>query len=180
MILIRPQNESKRQLENTLAEQKQLLASARRAAQEQTQIQLNEHIERLRDQLGRFVIDLENLSDLTYDVTQIANRENLTSFNMTTRAKKRTGKRGVINKAKSEINHINENFIDIHFTAGFHQFATFVNALERHRPILFVDEFKIELSTKNESLYQATLDVATLVRKKQNNEANNKTLASAF
>ena len=180
MILLRPQNNSKRQFESTLAEQKQLLASARRAAQEQTQIQLNEQIERLRHQLEDFVIDLESLSDLTYEVTQIANRENLASFNMTTRAKKKGGRRSITTKAKSETNHISENLIDINFTAGFRQFATFVNALERHRPVLLVDKFKIERSTKDESLYQASLDVATLVRKQQDNETAHKDMMSSL
>lgn len=180
MILLRPQNNSKRHLESTLAEQKQLLASARRAAQEQTQIQLNEQIERLRIQLEDFVVDLESISDLTYEVTQIANRENLASFNMTTRTKKKGGRRSITTKEKSETNHITENLIDINFTAGFRQFATFVNALERHRPVLFIDEFKIERSTQNHSVYKATLDVAIFVRKQQDHEKASKSLTSTL
>ena len=172
IIMLRPQNISKRRLENTFTEQEQLYASARRATQEQTKIKLNEERKRLQDQLKGFAIDLEELTDLTFDISQIANRENLASFSVTMRGKRSAGSRGVAAGTKPEADHITENLIDIRFTAGFHQFASFVNALERHRPVLFIDEFKINRSTQNESVYQVTLDVAAFVKNPQNNEAS--------
>jgi Tfp pilus assembly protein PilO len=180
MIVLRPQNNSKKRLESNLAEQKQLYASAQRAAQEETRIQLNEQIERLRDQLNNFAIDSEELTDLTFDISQIANRENLASFSVTTNSKKGASRSSAAAKKDSETNHIGENFIDIKFTAGFHQFAIFVNALERHRPVLFIDEFKINRSTKDDSSYQAILDVAAFVKKKQNNETADTASTSTF
>ena len=181
MIVLRPQNSSRRRLEGALAEQKQLYASARRAAQEETKIQLNEQIERLRDRLRTFVIDPEELTDLTIDISQMANREKLASFSVTTRGKKRSaGSRGVASEKESETNHIKENLIDIKFDAGFHQFAIFVNALERHHPILFIDEFTINHSNRNDAVYRATLDVTTFIRKQQANETADKGLESAF
>lgn len=181
VIMLRPQNSSQRRLENTLAEQKQLYASARRAAQEETKIQLNEQIEHLRDQLRTFAIDLEQLTDLTFDISQMANQENLASFSVTTRGIKRSaGRRSVVAGKESETSHIRENHIDIKFTAGFHQFATFVNALERHRPVLFINEFNISRSNQNDVVFQVTLDVAAFVRKQQDNETADTALTSNF
>ena len=179
-IVLRPQNNSKEHLEKTLTEQKQVYASARRAAQEQTRIQLDEQIEQLRDQLKGFVVDLEESTNLTFDISQMASQENLSSLSVTTRAQRRASKGGVAVGAKSETHHINENHIDIKFNAGFRQFATFVNALERHRPVLFIDEFKITRSNQDESVFQVTLDVAAFVRKEQSNETADAAPTSTF
>jgi len=178
MIVIRPQNNNKRRLENGLTEQKQLYASALKATQEESKIQLNEEIQHLRDQLKGFAIDLEELTDLTFDISQIANRENLASFNVTPRSQSSSGRRGVSKKDEPKL--IIENFIDIKFIAEFRQFANFVNALERHHPILFINKFKINLSTKDDSAYQTTLDVVAFVKKTQNNETADKVSTSTF
>jgi Tfp pilus assembly protein PilO len=169
VIVLRPQNKTKRRLKQNLTEQKQVYASAQRAAQEQTKIQLNEKIERLRNQLKNFAIDLEEFTDLTFDISQIASRENVASLSVKTRAKKSPGWRGGIKQTDADIHHVSENVIEIKFNAGFHQFATFVNALERHRPVLFIDEFTINRSNQDD-VYQVTLDVAAFVRKQQNKE----------
>ena len=180
MIVLRAQDSGKKHLESTLAEQKQQHASARRAAQEQTRIQLNEQIEHLRQRLKDFVIDLDESTDLTFDISQIAGRENLASLSVTTRAKKGAGRRGVSAQTEPDSSHINENHIDIRFTAGFYQFATFVNALERHRPVLFIDKFKINRSNQDDSVYQVTLDVAALVTKRQDDETADTSSAPIF
>jgi Tfp pilus assembly protein PilO len=170
VFVLRPQYNNKRQLDSTFAEQQQLYAAARRAAQEETKIRLNEQIERLRDRIKSFVVDLEESTDLTFDISQIANRENLDELSVTMRAERSTRGSSVGAGAQSKPSYIDEHYIDIKFSAGFLQFATFVNALERHRPILFIDEFKIALSRKNDPVYQVTIDVAAFVNKQKHNE----------
>lgn len=180
VFVIRPQNNSKRRLESTLAEQKQLFASAQEATQEQSRIELNGQIERLRDRLKSFAVGHEKLTDLTLDISQIGDKENLSSLSVTTRSKRSSSRHGRPADSESDTSHISENLIDINFNAEFRQFAIFVNALERHRPVLFIDEFKITRSTNNESVYQATLDVTAFVRKQQNNETADTTSTSAL
>jgi Tfp pilus assembly protein PilO len=163
LILLKPQIKIKMNLQNTLTEKKQLYESAQKAADERTKIRLNEEIEGLRDTLKNFVVDQEDSANLTFDIGRIASKESLSLFSI-----KNKDKRGV-----SEIpdcNSICENHIDISFTAGFNQFATFVNALERHQPVLFVNEFSIARSNKDDSAYKVTLDVATFVKKQQEKE----------
>jgi hypothetical protein len=175
MVVLRPQRNSKKHLENTLAEKKQLYEFAQRAAQEQTKIQLNEQIERLRDRLKNFVVDFEDSANLTFDIGQIANEKKVASFSVKTKEE-----RGVPVTPIPDSNCVRENHIDVSFTAGFNQFANFVNALERHRPVLFVNEFAITRSNQSNSVYQVTLDVAALVRKQQDSETADKPSAQVY
>lgn len=166
LFFLGPQMSSRKRLDNTLAEKKELYEFAQRATQEQTKIRLNKQIEDLQDILKDFVVDFENSANLTFDIGRIANKEAVSSFSI-----KNNDKQGV-----SEIpdcNNICENHIDISFVAGFDQFATFVNALERHQPVLFVNEFKISRSNKEQATYQVSLDVAAFVKKQQDRKIAN-------
>ncbi len=163
IFVLGPQKSSRKHLKSTLAEKKQQYEMAQRATQEQTKARLNEQIEGLRDILKDFVVDFEDSANLTFDIGRVANKEEVSSFSI-----KNNEKQGI-----SEIpdcNSICENHIDISFIAGFKQFATFVNALERHQPVLFVNEFTISRSNKGGSTYQVTLDVAAFVKKQQDRE----------
>jgi Tfp pilus assembly protein PilO len=175
LTLLRPQTNSTRNLRNKLTEKKRLYESAQRAAHEQTVIRLNEEIERLRDRVKDFVIDFEDSANLTFDIGQIANDKKVTSFSVKSQKKRRA-----LPTSVPDSNCVDENHLDISFTAGFNQFATFVNALERHRPVLFLHEFAITRSSKNDLLYQVTLDVAALVRKQQDKETADRTSAEVY
>lgn len=163
LFVLGPQKNSRRNLENKLDEKKQEYEMAQIAAREQTKARLNEEIEGMRGTLKDFVVDLEDSPNLTFDIGQIANEEKVSSFSVKNKNKQ-------ILSDIPDCNCISESHIDIGFIAGFDQFATFVNALERHQPVLFVNEFSIARSSKNESAYQVTLDVAAFVNKQQDRE----------
>jgi Tfp pilus assembly protein PilO len=170
IFILGPQKSGRKRLENTLTEKKQQYEMAQKAAQEQTKIRLNGQIENLQNTLKDFVLDFEDSANLTFDIGRIANEEKVASFSI-----KNKDKQGF-----SEIpdcNSICENHIDISFIAGFNQFATFVNALERHQPVLFVNEFSISRSKKGQSAYQVSLDVAAFVKKQQDREIANQSSA---
>ncbi len=170
ILVLGPQKSSRKHLESTLTEKKQLYEFAQRATQEQTKIRLNEEIESLQDTLKGFVIDHEDSTNLTFNIGQIANKEKVSLLSI-----KSKERRGVL--AMPDCNSISENHIDISFIAGFNQFATVVNALERHQPVLFVNEFTISRSNKDDSTYQVTLDVAAFVKKQQEREIADQSLA---
>jgi hypothetical protein len=165
LILLKPQTTKKRWFERKLAEKKQLYESAQRAAQEQTRIRLNEQIERLRERLGDFVTDFDDSADLTFNRGQIANKGKVTSFSVRSREKP-----GSSTTPGPDSKTVDESRIDVTFVSGFRQFATFVNNLERHRPVFFVHEFRIARHNQNKSAYQVTLDVRALIRKQQETE----------
>lgn len=163
LFVLGPQKDTRRNLENKLAEKNEQLEMAQIAAREQTKERLNKEIENMRDTLKNFVIDMENSANLTFDIGQIANEEKVSSFSI-----KNKNKQGLSDIP--DCNCISENHIDIGFIAGFNQFATFLNALERHQPVLFVNEFSIAPSNKDKSAYQVTLDVAAFVKKQLDRE----------
>ena len=173
MLVLGPQKSNRKQLESTLTEKKELYEFAQKATEDETKIRLNEQIEGLRGTLKDFVVEPEDSANLTFDIGRIANAEDLSSFSI-----KNNDKQGI-----SEIpdcNSICENHIDIGFVAGFNQFATFVNALERNQPVLFVNEFTMSRSNKGESTYQVSLDIAAFVRKQQEREIADLSLAPDF
>jgi len=160
LLVLGPQKNYIKLTENKLTEKKQVVESALRAAREETQIQANEQIERLQSRLKDFVIDFEDSANLTFDISQIANEEKVSSFSIKTK-----DSRGL--SAIPDCSYIFENHIEINFTGGFRQFATFLNALERHRPVLFIDKFTITHSEREGAGYQVGLNVTFLVEKPQ-------------
>jgi len=162
MLMLAPQKGSKEQLIKQLEEKKQMYNSALKATQKETQIQLNEQIEHLRNKLKDFVIDFEDSTDLTFDISQIANAKELTSFSV------ETSKKDDSRDPKMSDKYIFESHIDISFsTADFNQFAALLNALERHRPVIFVDSFAITRSSKGGSDRQVNMGLVVFVRKIQ-------------
>jgi len=160
MLVLGPQKNYKNRIENKLAEKKQVYESALRAAQKETKIRLNEQIERLQSRLKDFVTDFEDSANLTFDISQIANEKKVASFSSKV-------KKSRAPLTTPDYKYIYENHIVISFVGDFNQFATFMNALERHRPIIFVDKFTIIRSGRDNSVYQVSLNVAALVKKQQ-------------
>ncbi len=160
MLMLAPQGKSKDQIEKQLAEKKQIYASALKATEKETKIQLNEQIEQLRNGLKDFVIDFDDSANLTFDISQIANEKKVTSFSI-----KGKGARGSL--AIPNCKYLCENHFNISFTASFNQFAAFLNALERYRPVIFVDGFKITHSRQEDLGHKVNMNVAVFVRKQQ-------------
>ncbi len=162
MFLLAPQEKSKNQIEKQLAEKKGIYNSAIEAAQEETKLKLDEEIKQLQSGLKSFVIDSEDLANLIFDIGQIANEKTVTSFRIKTKDSRQGQGLEIPN-----CNYIYENQINIGFAAGFTQFAAFLNALERHQPIVFVDKFAIKRSEQDDSGHQVNMNLAVFVRKRQ-------------
>ncbi len=165
MVLLKPQADSKRRLEKKLVEMKQEHAAAEEAAEEQTRVELEAQIAQLKGKLDAFVADFGKAADLKFDITQIAREKEVASLSVS--SGKKASKMG---KPISDSNSIEENPINISFVSGFNQFASFVNSLERHKPVILVHEFKLARSNQNKSAYQATLDVRALVKTQRESE----------
>lgn len=159
VLVLGPQKGNQKQVENKLTERKQMYESALKATQEETKIQLNGQIERLQDRLRDFVIDFEDSANLTFDISRIAGEKRLASFSIKSRDNNELS-------AIPNCDQICENHIDISFTAGFRQFATFLNTLERHRPVLFVDRFTV-ISGRGDSDPQVNVNLVVFIRKRQ-------------
>ena len=175
IYVLSPQRKTKKQLDAQLAKQKQMYDAASKAAQEETKARLNEQVERLQNSLKDFVIDFEDSANLTLDISQIASQKRVDSFSIEGKTEGRNRGRGT--SRGSEIpgcEYIREDYITVNFAAaGFTQFAGFLNALERHRPVIFIDKFQIERSKKQDSSHEVSMDLAVFVRKRSDTATAN-------
>ncbi len=157
ILMLAPQKKNKRWVEKQLDGKKQMYRLAQEAAQEETEIRLNEQVGYLQELLKDFVIDFEDAANLTFDISQIASEKRLTSFSI----------KGKETRSIPDGEYLSENHFGISFTASFNQFAAFLNALERYRPVIFVDRFKITHSRQEDLGHKVNMDVAVLVQKQQ-------------
>ena len=162
MLVLAPQKNIKNQMDVQLAEKKRIYNSAQKATQEETKAKLNEQIEHLQDKLKDFVIDFEDSANLTFDISRIAKEKKVTSLSV-------KSKESIVGTEIPGCKYISESHIDISFTADFDQFAALLNALERHRPTVFVDRFIINHSSQNDSNpgHQVSASLTIFVRKHQ-------------
>jgi Tfp pilus assembly protein PilO len=159
MLVLVPQSTSKKNIENDLAKTERQYQFALKAAEEGPKIQLKKQIEELRNKLGDFVVDIEGSANLTFDIGKIAREQNIASFSIEAKGQ------GVISDIP-DCTYIGESHINISFTGQFNQFVVFLNTLERHRPVIFVDEFTVTRSrSQDKSEHQASFNVAVFVKK---------------
>lgn len=164
VFVLIPQSDQQKRVENFIAEKKQTYKSTLKASQTEEKAKQYEKIEELKDYVSNFAIEFENSANLTFDISQIASDKNVSMLNI-----KGNDRNGI-----SEIpncKYILEGRLDINFNAEFNQFATLLNDLERHRPVLFIDTFSINRSGQEDVGYQVKLDVAVFVIK-SNDEKN--------
>lgn len=160
LLMLAPQQKTKKNMEDELARINQEYQSALNATQDETKIQLKKEAEQLQGKLKDFLIDFEDSANLTFDISQIAREKRLDSFSI----KSKSG--GVSSIPKC--NYIGENHIVISFTGRFEQFTAFLNALERHRPVVFVDEFRVSRTNdRKETGHRISMSVAVFVRKQE-------------
>jgi len=160
VLMLAPRRKQRAQVEKQLQQTKQAHRSALLAAQEETQIVARAQLDQLRDGLGRFVIGSEDPGNLIFDISQLAKEKKVGSFSI--RNKEQPGK-----TEESEFSKISENRIAISFTCSFDQFATFLNALERHRPVVFIDQFRFKRAKPNDKGHKVEMELAVFVRKQQ-------------
>ena len=159
-LLLAPQKRQRQQIENQLDQIKQTYRSALKVAQEETQTRARQQIEQLREQLKDFVVDSEDSANVIFEISQIANDKNVGSFSIKTKDDRKSPE-------LPDRKYIRESHIAVSFTGSFNQFATFLNALERHRPVIFIDQLKITRAKKHDSAHKVDMSLAVFVKKQQ-------------
>jgi len=157
-MVLRPQLGHRKELEATLASHKEQYARAVEAAKEKDQGRLAGQVEDLHHRIADFVVNPEDASNLAFQIGVLANETKLGSFGM--RPVSKNGSETLANW-----DGIGEKHMDLVFSAGFRRFAAFLNTLERHHPVLFVETFAINRATEKNAEPQVTLELAALVEK---------------
>ena len=160
MLILAPQNKTAKQVKKKLVEKEQKYNFALQSIQPKTKLKLNKQIKDLQDDLANFVVDLEYSANLPFYITRIANEKQIAMVSIKNQS--HGGKTKL-----SDCDYIHENYINIDFSANFNQFATFLNALERHRPVIFVDECSIERSDEGDSAHSVDMSLSVFVREPQ-------------
>ncbi|MHC4271941.1 MAG: GspMb/PilO family protein, partial [Planctomycetota bacterium] len=135
--------------------------SALQAARKDTKIKMENEIEELRGDLGRFLIAPEELANLIFDISQIAKEKQLSSFSIESGDQKSRTK-------VPNCEYIGRSRVDLSFTSDFERFATLLNVLERNTPVVFIDNFNIKApSSGNQSQPQVQMDLSVFVKEQQ-------------
>jgi hypothetical protein len=160
LFVLGPQARRELELETKLAETQCLYNAAQEAARQEDQVRLTQTVAGLGRRVADFVVPLDTASDLAFEIAQLANQAGVESFAMKPIA--RQGPDTVLNEDR-----VVEKQIDVSFVAPFHGFMAFLNAMERHHPVLFVETFVISHPSVQSSQPLVRMQLTVLVEKPQ-------------
>lgn len=159
LLLLVPQNRRLRQLQVELEEKKLAFTGAEAAATEQARAERNQRIDKLRQKLGTFVAEPDQLDELTFSIRRIATEAQVEGFAI------KEGMRSSYLAPMPDGEHIAHGSTNIAFASTFDRFASLVNSLERHRPVVFVEELTISIPPQTAALPQVEMVLTFFVRK---------------
>ena len=158
LFALEPQMQRVNALEMELTDARRLYSRATEAARPENQRRLSQETQKLNERVGDFVLLPETAPDLAFEIAELASRTEVESFTM--KPQDRAGLEAVPNCEK-----VGERLINVAFASHFHQFATLLNALERHRPVLFVETFAITRPRQEAEKPRIDMQLAVLVEK---------------
>ena len=159
--LLIPQQKNKKMIENQLAEKKEAFANIKNLSQSNIAEKLRAEIEDITSMKNNFVAEPEIMNNLTFEIGQIADSLKINAFKIVLR------KDGA-NDDQGKWKHIAEKHFAVSFQADYNQFANFLNSLERHKPVVFVDNFKIAKAGKDDEPADVRIGLTVLVKKSEN------------
>ncbi|UCD49034.1 MAG: hypothetical protein JSW27_16045 [Phycisphaerales bacterium] len=158
LLVLGPKMRRVNALEAELADARVIHGRAMEAAKEENRVALREAVAEVDSRVSDFVLRLEAAHDLAFEIGRLANRTAVESFAMKPRGRQKL-------EAVAGCDLLGEERIDVGFRSRFHDFAALLNAVERHRPILFVETFAIDRPRMQSSKPRASMELAVLVEK---------------
>jgi hypothetical protein len=158
LIVLAPQEKLRLAAERKLAETTRLAQSARQAAEERNKNELLAQLSDSDRRLKEFVLDQEKAANLTFDISRISGDVKLNPSSSISTAGEGTLK-------TDNYKYIVTRQFSVNFNSSFTKFAMFLNALERSRPVIFVDSFSITRSAESGSGNKVDMKLAVLVEK---------------
>ena len=110
--------------------------------------------------LNNYVSEYEDSPNLTFAVSRIAGERQVRAFTVKT---PEVGRQPEQPAAKN----LQENKMEISFASDFLQFANFINTLERHQPVVFVDRFRLQRDGQGGASNRVDMSLSFFVRRKQ-------------
>ncbi len=159
-FFVTPQLKIKTQLLAEATEKKGRLDMALDASLEDNRKKLAAEVESLKTRLSNYVSEYEDSPNLTFAVSRIAGDRQVRAFTVKTSDISRQPEQFVSK-------NLQENKMEISFASDFLQFANFVNTLERHQPVVFVDRFKVQREGQGGAANKVDMSLSFFVRRKQ-------------
>ena len=159
LFVVSPQLKVKAGLVKESNEKKKKYEAALEATKEENKKKLADEVEALKSRANEYVADFEDSANLTFDIGRIASEKQVGSI-MVKAADRASG------SDKLESKNMEEKYIDIAFESNYRQFATFLNAIERHRPVIFVDRFKVSRAAQSGTGHKVDMGLTVFVRKR--------------
>jgi len=159
-FFITPQLKIKAQLLRESTEKKERLDMALGVSLEDNRKKLAADVESLKTRLSNYVSEYEDSPNLTFAVSRIAGDRQVSAF---------TVKTSDISRQQDQLTAktLQENKMEISFVSDFMQFANFINTLERHQPVVFVDRFRVQRDSQGGAANKVDMSLSFFVRKKQ-------------
>ncbi|MHC4230716.1 MAG: hypothetical protein ACYSW0_25040 [Planctomycetota bacterium] len=158
VVVLAPQEKLKARTESQFAEARRTALAAKEAAREENKIKLKEQAANLDKRLQEFIIEEADTANLTFDIDRISNTIKLDSSSINT-----MGSQGIVEIENCE--YLFARQINVDFASSFSKFAAFLNALERNRPVIFIDTFTITRARENNLSHSVSMKLAVLVGK---------------
>ena len=163
MIVLGPLGRSRVDTYGLLLQQKDAYEESCRVSKEEVRETLKKEVQELTDRVGDFVVPIKDSADLTFNISRIAEKYKIESFNI-----KNQSNAGILGLFENK--YACENHIEISFSSDFAQFARLLNAIERHRPVLFVENFRITSPVLDGEKPQISMNLVYLARKLETDE----------
>lgn len=170
LLFLLPQERAKARLERELNEKKDAIAQAREAASEKGRARLQEELESLQNTMDDFVMNHTSSANLAFAISRISKKLEIDAFSLTN-----TDREGYAQVADSS--DILAKPVNLSFNTSFNTFAAFLNELERCRPAIFADTFRITSATGSTGGRQ--VDMKLLVLVSDHAKKGNSTIGSA-
>ena len=141
-LLHAPQQATLLQLKNQCAESQSALVQAQLAAQDQTKAEQKQQCEEVGQLISGLSTQQDAVTELVFEIGRIASELRLSEFSSKNQKQKNYSTVG-----KSKL--VSEVWLDVEFQATFEQFAKFLNRLESHSPVVFVEEISFRRGAKD-------------------------------
>lgn len=139
VLVLSPQKETLNAKKALIAKSDRDFTIATDAFTGATKQRLDKQIRQIREKIDPFASVGGDSSKLAVDLGQIANSLNVTGFSS-------KGQHEQSVTTLPQCKALGADYIYVSFKGNFNQFARFVNELERHKPVVFVDKFTISRS----------------------------------
>lgn len=159
-MLYEPRTQLLVRTENKLSESNETLALAKMADREDSQRKQAERLENTQQTIDRFSISQENITALVFEIGEIANELRISEFSSKIRDYSQMQKAG-------NAGCLQESWLSIECTASFEQLMQFINRLEKHDPVVFVEKLSIQRRSGETAGHEIEIELSLLASEKK-------------